>query len=83
MPKFKVVIGTHIEDGVSYTKDQIVKSEKDLTKLFPGKFTKLEYAPVDPEPAEAPAPAAPAAAVKHTTMPAAAKPAAKPASKGR
>jgi len=82
MPKFKVVIGTHIEDGVSYTKDQIVKSEKDLTKLFPGKFTKLEYAPVDPEP-EAPAPAAPAAAVKHTTMPAAAKPAAKPASKGR
>jgi len=81
MAKFKVVIGTHLEDGKSYGKDQIVKSEKDLTTLFPGKFIKLEYAPVEPEP-EAPAPAPPAAA-KHTTMPAAAKPAAKPASKGR
>ena len=79
MAKFKVVIGTHLEDGKSYGKDQIVKSDKDLSTLFPGKFTKLEYAPPEPAPEAEEAEPAPAP-VKHTTMPAAAKPA---AAKGR
>ena len=70
MAKFKVVMGTHVEDGKSYTKDKIVNSTHDLVELFPGKFIrldppesdwgdrKLESVAATPAPATAPAPAA-------------------------
>ena len=88
MAKFKVANGTHLEGGVSYGKDAIVESNKDLAKAFPGKFKKVEYEPrpeaeqEEQEPVSAPEPkvvrptTAPAAA-KPTTVPGAAKPAAK------
>ena len=54
MAKYKVVIGTHIEGGKAYSKGQIVNSSLDLAKLFPGKFTKPEYAEPEPDPAPRP-----------------------------
>jgi len=53
MAKYKVVIGTHVEGGKAYSKGQTVNSPLELTRLFPGKFTKLEVA--EPEPVPRPA----------------------------
>jgi len=39
--KFRVIVGTHIQNKKSYTKGKIVKSTKDLTKAFVGKFVEV------------------------------------------
>jgi len=41
MRKFRVVSGTHQGKKKTYTKGQIVKSEKDLCALFVGKFVEV------------------------------------------
>jgi hypothetical protein len=55
--RFKVLAGTHLEDGKTYAKGDIVISEHRLTR-FPGKFQDLgpveALAPVEP-PRAAPA----------------------------
>ena len=47
---FKVLAGLHIEDERTYSKGDIVVSEKELIRLFPQKFQDL--GPVEEEPAE-------------------------------
>jgi hypothetical protein len=42
MPRFKIVSGTHIRDGKSYTKGELIISQKDLTINFPGKFIRVQ-----------------------------------------
>lgn len=39
--KFKVVTGSHIQDGVVYTKDQIVETHINLAEKFKGKFQQV------------------------------------------
>lgn len=39
--KFRVLVGTHIENKRAYTKGKIVKTTRDLCKLFVGKFVEV------------------------------------------
>ena len=39
--KFKVIIGSHFEGSKEYKQGEVLKSERPLHKLFPGKFQKL------------------------------------------
>ena len=63
--RFKVKAGLHIEDGVTYKKDDIVTSEKPLGEMFKGKFESLgpvkevveeELEQDEPEPPKTPQP---------------------------
>ncbi|HUS88040.1 MAG TPA: hypothetical protein VMW91_01510 [Desulfosporosinus sp.] len=40
--RFKVLVGTHSEDGVEYTAGQTVESVSRLDKVFRGKFQSLD-----------------------------------------
>lgn len=53
---FKVVAGSHFEDGKEYTAGQTIASSVDLAKTFPGKFEDL--GPFTPPASAPPAPAA-------------------------
>ena len=54
--KYKVLIGTHVENRRRYNKGDVIETERPLTTKFPGKFEK-----VFEEPTSIPtAPAAPA-----------------------
>ena len=39
--KFRVLMGTHVQNGKAYLKGKIVKSTSDLSKLFVGKFAEV------------------------------------------
>lgn len=39
--KFRVIAGTHREGKKSYTKGKVVKSTRNLVKLFVGKFVEV------------------------------------------
>lgn len=41
MNKYKVEAGTHDQDGVTYEEGQVLESNHDLVKTFPGKFKAL------------------------------------------
>ncbi len=61
MPKFKVIEGSHIEEGQSYGKGQVVDSPLDLMALFKGKFEKVGESTPKPLPSPDPLPTAPVA----------------------
>lgn len=42
--KFKLLRGTHVQDKKTYSKGNVVSSERNLAKIFPGKFDKLPSA---------------------------------------
>lgn len=46
MNKYRVIIGTHTEDGRTYKKGEVVHSYNELDKLFPNKFEALGPVPV-------------------------------------
>lgn len=57
MNRYKVITGTHIQNGKAYTKGQVVESSVDLAALFREKFEALGPAPISPAgqpPAESP-----------------------------
>lgn len=39
--KFKVVIGSHTEDGKVFHQGEVVESSRDLAMVFLGKFVRL------------------------------------------
>jgi len=39
--KFKVLMGTHIQEGKAIKKGQTFEAEQDLCKKFPGKFEQI------------------------------------------
>ena len=39
--KFRVLDGTHCQGKKKFTKGQIVRSERDLVKMFAGKFVEV------------------------------------------
>jgi len=41
MRKFKVIAGSHVENKKVYSKGQIVRTERDLVKMFAGKFVEM------------------------------------------
>lgn len=58
--KYRVLGGNHTGiDKVVYNKGDVVESESDLTKAFPGKFALVHETPAPPAPAPV-IPAAPA-----------------------
>ena len=63
--KFQVLSGNHSEGAKTYTKNQVVESERPLDKIFKNKFRCLDAPPeapplVDTTPAEEPLPPKPA-----------------------
>lgn len=56
MKQYRVKVGLHMQEGKTYTKGQIVKSEANLSELFREKFEEVSApAPVQPPPPSTPA----------------------------
>ena len=47
--KLKEKVGSHNEEGKNYEAGSIVESKKDLVKIFPFKFEKVEPIPSEPK----------------------------------
>lgn len=50
--KLKVLAGSHIQDGKTFTKGKIVTSDTDLSKVYLGKFALVAEVPAEPQTAE-------------------------------
>jgi hypothetical protein len=74
MYQFKLLSGTHFENGITYDakEDPVVSSPHELDKMFPNKFQRTLEAPVVTPPAPIP-PAATEAKSKPTPTPEATK----------